>query len=387
MNKQFKISLNLLFHGASRTSKKIIADLSNWRQVYDDLNKDKPFKPSQSYPIGERIYYNKLVLALADLKITDEEAKELDDIKKFFSLADTDIQEIKADLNRQAVTKLAAEKFSDKVFTEEEKKEVFALANFLQLNEATVNSITQKLSMATFQTVLSAATQDKKLSPKEEGQLQQLLKNLGFGDDVEKIGLSKSTLNDLIFFKLLWQAENGYLLPYPNPPISLQKSEECYMAYGATLLESKTVTAGYKHISHGFSIPVTKGIRYRAGTGYSMPVQETVTTKYPGNLFLTDRRIVFDGGNASFTISFSKLISFHPYTDGIGFTVSGWVYVLKFSSRPNKQLTVNREVDLFCSALASCIRYYSNEDDPIYQQAVKDVKENEPLIKFINDPN
>lgn len=386
MTKQFKITINLLFHGGLGASKKITANLDNWRQQFDELNKSKQFTPKQSYPIGERIYFDKLSRALTDLKITEQTKKELADIKSFFSLADSDVKEIKADLSQTAVTKLVADKFKDSIFTAEEKEGVYSFAQFLELNQATVNSIVQKTALTSFQSALTSATQDKKLSPKEETQLEQLLKNLQLGDDIEKIGLSKSKMNDLIFFKLLWQAENGILAPYPNPPIGLQKTEECYYAFSATLLEKSTVTTGYEHIGHGFSIPITKNIRYRAGHGYSVPMKKTVVTKYPGHIFLTDRRIIFDGGEGSFTVPFTKLISFHPYSDGIEFVISNWVYSVMFTPA-SSPLKVNQQIDLFCSGLTSCIRYNSNPDDPIYQQALKEVKENDQLIKFDNATN
>lgn len=345
---------------------------------------NKPLSDGKKKKLGKIVYLNALDFVLADLTITDEEKQRLENVKQYFSFADNEIAKFNSSRNQTAVQKLIAKKYDDKILTDDEKKEILEFATFLNLDTSTIETIRKNIASSIFRVELNSAITDKQLSPKEESYLKQLLTKLELGDDIEKIGLKKSTLNDLVFFKMFWQADNGYLLPLTNLQIALQKNEECYMGFPAKLLESKTVTAGYKSINHGFSIPIAKGIRYRAGTGYSMPVRETVTTTYQGAIYLTDRRIIFSAGEGSFTLKYDKLISFQPYRDGIDFVIEGWVYTIKFSPLPGSPFSVNQMVDLYCAGLASCIRYNQNPEDPVYLNAVKEAKENEQLITFDN---
>lgn len=297
--------------------------------------------------LGKIVYLKTLDTVLADLKFTDEEKERLIKVKNYFGITDIEIANFNSLRNQVAVQKLITLKYDDKIITDDKKKEITDFATFLTLDKNTLESIRKNIAASVFRVELNATISDKELSPKEENYLKQLLNKLELGDDIQKIGLSKSTLNDLVFFKMFWQADNGYLLPLTELQIALQKYEECYMGFPAKLIESKTITAGYKNINHGFSMPIVKGIRYRAGTGYSMPVRETVTTSYSGAIYLTDRRIIFSAGEGSFTLKFDKLISFQPYRDGIDFVIEGWVYTIKFLPLPGNRFSVNQMVDLY----------------------------------------
>jgi len=345
---------------------------------------NKPLSDGTKKKLGKIVYLNALDFVLNDLKITDDEKQRLEKLKQYFSFTDSEIATFNSLKNQTAVQKLITIKYDDKILTDDEKKEIFEFATFLNLDTGTVEAIRKNIASSIFKIELNSTIADKQLSPKEENYLKQLLTKLEMGDDIEKIGLKKSAINDLVFFKMFWQADNGYLLPLANLQIALQKNEECYMGFPAKLIESKTITAGYKFISHGFSVPIVKGIRYRAGTGYSMPVRETVTTSYRGAIYLTDRRIIFSAGEGSFTLKYDKLISFQPYRDGIDFVIEGWVYTIKFLPLPGNLFSVNQMVDLYCAGLTSCIRYNQNPEDPVYLNAVKEAKENEQLITFDN---
>jgi hypothetical protein len=76
-----------------------------------------------------------------------------------------------------------------------------------------------------------------------------------------------------------------------------------------------------------------KGVSYRVGSSRSRPIKEEVTTPFPGVLVITSKRVVFAASQKSFSIPFSQLISFDPYTDGIGFQKNNKDFVLQFNDR------------------------------------------------------
>ena len=238
-------------------------------------NRAKPLSDKRKKKLGKIIYLKILDLILKDLRITNEQKQRLDGVKKYFGFTDNKIAAFNALRNQAAIQKLITKKYDDKLLTDDEKKEIFQFATYLNIDETVVETIRKNIANSIFKVELSGITKDRQLTPQENNYLKQLLRKLELEDDIEKLGLSKPIINDLVFCKMFWQADSGYLLPMSleNLPIALQKNEECYMGFPAKLLESKTLTQGYKFISQGFSIPVFKGIRYRAGMGGSMPVQ------------------------------------------------------------------------------------------------------------------
>lgn len=67
------------------------------------------------------------------------------------------------------------------------------------------------------------------------------------------------------------------------------------------------------------SIRITKGVYYRTGgfKGYPVEKEETIHVD-KGILAVTTKHIYFYGPNKSFRIPYSKIVSFTPYSDGIG---------------------------------------------------------------------
>ena len=101
--------------------------------------------------------------------------------------------------------------------------------------------------------------------------------------------------------------------------INLQKNERIIWLFnGAQLLEDKTVRQ-YVGGSSGISVRVAKGFYVRSGAfrGHSVAHTERVLVD-SGQVFVTDKNIYFVGPRKSVRSPYQKIVSFQPFSDGIG---------------------------------------------------------------------
>ena len=102
-------------------------------------------------------------------------------------------------------------------------------------------------------------------------------------------------------------------------PINLQKGEQLVWAFpGSSYLEDKTRWQ-YVGKSQGVSIRVMKGVYYRAGSFKGQPVDYTERVHIDtGWVAVTNKNIYFAGSLKSVRLPYTKIVSFEPFSDGIG---------------------------------------------------------------------
>ena len=96
-----------------------------------------------------------------------------------------------------------------------------------------------------------------------------------------------------------------------------------YKVTGSALIEVRHGAAQWKGHSQGFSIPVGslggRSVRYRVGQtrGHLAQSPPVATAIDRGTLFITNQRVVFQGGKQTRECAFAKLIGFeHSDTEG-----------------------------------------------------------------------
>lgn len=67
---------------------------------------------------------------------------------------------------------------------------------------------------------------------------------------------------------------------------------------------------------------------YRVGAYRGHPIKEEVTFRYPGDLVITSKRIVFVASEKGFSIPINKLDNIEAYQDGLGFQKGSTYYLL-----------------------------------------------------------
>jgi hypothetical protein len=102
-------------------------------------------------------------------------------------------------------------------------------------------------------------------------------------------------------------------------PINLQKGEQIVWAFaGSRYLEDK-IRREWVGRSQGVSFRVAKGVYYRVGATKGHSVEHTERALADrGWLIITNKHIYFAGPKKSLKIPYSKIVSFQPFSDGIG---------------------------------------------------------------------
>jgi hypothetical protein len=370
--KKLTLLLKLLFLKSLKHKNKLTRNIENWKVIYESEIKKLGLKPNQLKAIGQSLYIKKLEQVISDSDITEVEKAELEEIVIQFGLDPKFLKSAKASINEKAVKKLVAKQYEDKILTEEEKKFIIDFATYLEFDHSKIEKIRHNVASSLLKAALNDKLKDKKLSPKEETELNQTLRNLQIDEVTLKSMMTKNTLQNLAYAKLLWQLENGIFTIIHHAPINLTKNEKCYLSFQGKVLESKIVTTGYTRRSSGVSIKIAKGVTYRVGAARSAPIREEITVKHSGNLYLTSSRIVFVAGSKSFIIKFDDLLTFEVYSNGIGFVVGGHTHLVELNSQ---------HVELFGMGLTSSMRNYIDGNNGIFQNALREIDDNE---KFIN---
>jgi hypothetical protein len=104
-----------------------------------------------------------------------------------------------------------------------------------------------------------------------------------------------------------------------NIPFNLQKNEKLVWIFqGVKYYEQKT-RRHYVGGSSGVNIRVAKGVYFRTGNFRAQPVETTETAHADtGILGVTNKHLYFAGAVKSFRIAYPKVVSFEPFSDGIG---------------------------------------------------------------------
>lgn len=106
-----------------------------------------------------------------------------------------------------------------------------------------------------------------------------------------------------------------------NLPINLQKGEQIVWAFsGSKYLEDKT-RRQFVGGSQGVSVRVMKGVYYRVGAFKGKAVEHTERVHVDtGWVVITNKNIYFAGPRKSVRLPYPKIVSFEPFSDGIGVT-------------------------------------------------------------------
>lgn len=177
------------------------------------------------------------------------------------------------------------------------------------------------LSAWSWDTVLDRFLEDSVLAEDEETRLVVFADHFGLTqDDLETQNEAYTKMHQAKILRKLMSGE----LPDPpriigNIPLNLQKNERIVWIFqNVPYYEDKTKRT-YVGRSQGFSVRIAKGVYYRAGAfkGHPVEYQERIHQD-TGLLVVTDKHLYFHSPSKSFRISYKKIVSFEPFSNGIG---------------------------------------------------------------------
>ncbi len=164
------------------------------------------------------------------------------------------------------------------------------------------------------------AFDDGLLSEKEETRLGEMIEAFGFdkdslNSDESYIKMVKgAVLRDVIEGRI---PERMKIID--NVPFNLQKSEKLVWLFKNVKYYEMRTRRQYVGGYQGFSVRIAKGLYYRAGAFRGHPVETTeMVHMNTGILGVTNDHIYFTGASKAFRIKYDKIVSFEPYSDGLG---------------------------------------------------------------------
>lgn len=279
---------------------------------------------------------------LLDDLISGEEAAYLAELRRALALSDRELRAVEEQLVHVRLKREADEAVSDGYLSSKELERLNQLAGSLRLPDATAQRILDSARKDIVTATVAAATADSRLSPDELADMHAIARGLSIS-----LSFNEATKETFDRMSLLWRIENGEL---PTVPVSLnlQRNELCHAVSSASWQETRTRTERINYGGPVASIRICKGLRYRVGSVQVQRItREELTHVDDGTLYVTNKRLIFDGLKRNTTIRLSSVLSFTPYSDG--------VVIEKTSGRPIQFVLGNSDVEVFLAILASAL--------------------------------
>ena len=171
-----------------------------------------------------------------------------------------------------------------------------------------------------FEHAVDLALDDHLLTEQESQTLDELLKILPVSQSVLN---QNGAVTRLVQGNILRDIQEGNISQRINIdgrlPFNLQKSETLVWVFqDVKYLEDKT-RSQFVGGSHGMSFRVAKGVYYRTGSFKGRRVETTETTHVDTGLMgITSKHVYFSGASKRFRIRYDRIVTFEPYSDGIG---------------------------------------------------------------------
>ena len=187
------------------------------------------------------------------------------------------------------------------------------LLNTNNFSEIQISELAEKAAKEYIENIVKSETSTQSLSPDGYNRIFSLAKKANIDlkfDDKTTLLISKYRRN--------WEIDNGDLPTYYSS-ISLQKGEVLHYENKCSWYENRTITKSIGYHGLAGSFRIAKGIRYRVGNINLQRVKEDKLLEIDrGNVFITNKRIIFMGSKLNKNIKYSSILSITPYSDGVG---------------------------------------------------------------------
>jgi tellurite resistance protein len=288
-----------------------------------------------------RLWRQAVLAFLADDNITNAEACYLVDLRQALGLSDKELQQVEEELVHERFRTAVDAVVADGDLSASDRERLDQLAKALRLPREVAERVSLNARNALLAASTSRAVSDGRLSPQEMADLNALARSL----DIQ-FAIDAPTQATFDRCALLWRIENGEP-PVVSAPISLQRGETCHAIAAAIWHELRTRTQRINYGGPVASIRICKGLRYRIGSVQVQRItREELVEVDRGTLYLTNKRVIFDGARKNTAIRLSALLAFTPCTDGV---------ILEKASGKSPHLVLSGDTELFHAILGAVL--------------------------------
>lgn len=256
----------------------------------------------------EEFYAVYLNDCLKDGVLSNLDFENLNHLQLILSLKDDCVEKLNHNVGIIVYRIIFEKAISNGKLIKEEEELLNKLENDLKLPKSFITIITNEVKHNFIQKHVENVIKNQELSPDQEEEINNIAKKL-------KVDLlfSKEITKQLERLRLYWKLEN---LPLSTiePDIVIQKSEKCYFKIGSVkwheLKSFKQKPLHYKSDMKALKRFYLNSV-FQKANDYSLKYVDT------GNLYLTNKRIVFIGSYKNLNIRFDKILRLSPQSDGI----------------------------------------------------------------------
>lgn len=247
-----------------------------------------------------------------DRELSVEDHQNLAHLQMVLELPDEDASGVREEVLADIYATTLADALADGHISSEERRRLDNVTKSFGLPESRTTYIYKTQVLKLLHWTFNQTIADRRITAAEEAQLSEMAANLGvtFTHDPQTQGLVEK-------FKQLVRIEAGDL-PVIRPAITLQRAEKCHAMMACTHNEIRQQTQSYRYSGPTASIRIMKGVRWRIGQVAVQRVTRDVMTQLDsGTLYVTSKRLLFDGAKRNTSISFSKIVGFTVFSDGL----------------------------------------------------------------------
>jgi hypothetical protein len=258
------------------------------------------------------LYETVLKYYVQDHHLSIAERDDLNHLRYVLDLDDESAQQAEVAILRTVFREALRVALDDEHLTDEEKHKLEQMAENFTLAEDVREAIYKEEVSVVIQEAWRQAISDRRLTPDEEARLNRMSENLG-----ANVAHDQESQQVVERFRLLARVDAGEL-PVIDTAIHLQRGEVCHAAFGCRLHEMRSVTKRYNYSGPMARIRIMKGLSWRFGSiGINRVTSEEMRQLDTGTVYITNKRLLFNGTNKNVAIPFKRVIHFTVYQDGI----------------------------------------------------------------------
>lgn len=200
-----------------------------------------------------------------------------------------------------------AELVEDGELDKNDERELFHLAAQLDLDKGDLESLQKEKFLGEFSVIKRRIETNFMLTDDDLLEMKSLEK---------KYDIQLSLTGDNQLFRSVYLIEVKGELPAPiHSGLMLDSSEEAYFSITTTWYQTRVRTHGYAGPS--VSVPTgIKGVRFRFG-GFVPIRTEQITPLADGVLYVTSKRLLFNGNSRNTNITYKRIVDCNIYSDSL----------------------------------------------------------------------
>jgi hypothetical protein len=247
-----------------------------------------------------------------DGELSSADRDDLSHLQMILVVPDAEMLSVREDELADRYSQSLSDALADSRITPEERVRLDALTASFGLPESRTREIYKAQVIKRLQWTFDQVVADRRVTGAEEAQLTEMAANLGV--TLQHDGQTQALVDK---FRLLARIDAGDL-PVIPPAVTLQRGEKCHASLACTQSEIRKQTTGYRYSGPTASIKIMKGVRWRVRQVSVQRVSRDVMTQLDsGALYVTSKRLLFDGAAKNTSIALSKIVKFTAFSDGL----------------------------------------------------------------------